>query len=274
MTPAMELISFWSGIIGDVVSAYTLIENHKAQTLLILLFLSTSILLTFRLFNIKRYIKTTDTVIGDKRIDALNVANITKTVNKSLKIQEAIHFIRINRNNLILSFEYSGYCKHKKGESGFTFSIDSDVNVPFEKLACYGFDLLSDPRKKHKIVPLLMGADGLTKRVRVPFSNHLAMGDQFRVALFCKLPGCIKYGKDYVTATLAFKDNTNIKSFTVKIEFLKDHPRWVRLYDATSGEPRLIKDLKPMRKKGKAVYYEENYKNIESEKAFIYFFER
>jgi len=274
MSQAVESIAFWSEIIGEVVTVYSLIESHKAKTLLGILFFSTTILLTFRLFNLKKYIKTTNTVIGNKKIDALNVANIAKTANKSLKIQEATHLIRVHGKKLILNLDYSGYCKSKEGESGFVFSIDSDVSIPFEKLTCHGFDLLNDPRKKHKIFPLLLGADGLTKRVGLPFIRHLSEGDPFHVVLFCELPGCMRFGKDYVTATLAFNDNTRIKNFSVKLEFVKGHPKWVRLYDATSGEPRLIKDLKPARTKAHSVYYEENYKNIEGEKAFVYLFER
>ena len=274
MSQAVESIALWSEIIGEVVAVYSMIESHTAKTLLGALFFSTSILLTFRIFNLKKYIKTTNTVIGDKKIDALNVANIVKKVNTSLKIQEATHLIKVHGKNLFLTFEYSGYCKSKEGESGFVYSIDSDVNIPFEKLTCYGFDLLNDPRRKHKISPLLLGPDGLTKRVGLPFISHLSEGDPFHVVLFCELPGCMKFGKDYVTSTLAFDDDKGIKKFSVKIEFVENHPKWVRLYDATSGEPRLVKDLKPARTKARSVFYEENYQNIESQKALVYLFER
>ena len=274
MTPRMKLISFWLSLIGFLMSIYGLAENRKLYALSGLLFFTSSILLAFKLLSIKKYIKKTNTVIDGRRIDALNVANINRNPNKSLKVQEATHFIKVKGNNLFLRFEYSGYCRDKKGENGFVFSVDSDVNIPFEKLVCHGFDLINDPSKNHEIRPFLSGSDGLAKIIKLPFNNPVFKGDQFHVALFCELPGCIKFGKYYISATLAFKDDINIKEFSVKLEFVKNHPKWVRLYDATSGEPQLIKDLKPKCQKSASVHYEDKYKNIESEKAFIYLFER
>lgn len=180
--------------------------------------------------------------------------------------------MQIQENDLVLNFEYSGY--GKKEECGLEFSLDSDVNHPFERLVCYGFDLLNDPRKTHKIRPFLLESGGLTKKIKLPFINPLSPGDRFHVRLYCKLPGCIKFGKDYVVSTLSFKDEAGIKNFSTRLEFVKNHPKWVRLYNATSGEPRLIKDLRPKRLVADSVYYEDNYKCIEAEKYFVYFFER
>jgi hypothetical protein len=269
-----KTISFWSGTIAFSISIYGLISNRKIFTLLGVSFFALSAVLAFRLLEIKRQTKKTNIVIDGKRIDALNVANLTKKPNKSLKIQEGTHFTRVEGNNLSLYFEYSGYCKNRKGENGFVFSVGGDVNIPFDKLVCYGFDLLNDPHKTHKIKPFLIKHDGLTKKLKLPFNNSLSKDDQFHIALFCELPRCIKLGKDYITATLFYKDALKIKRFSVFLEFVRNHPKWVRIYDVTSGDPRLIKDLRPKYQQGVSVYYEDKYKNIESEKALVYFFER
>ena len=268
----MRPISFWSSIIGLLISIYGLIANRQAYIFMGLFFFIISVLLAFALLKIKERIKKTNLTIEGKRIDALNAANTARNPNRTLKVQDATHFLKVVNNDLILSFEYSGYCKNE--ENGFVFSLDSDVYCPFEKLVCYGFDLLNDPCKTHKIRPILLEPDGLTKKIKLPFINPIFQGDRFHVRLYCELPRCIEFGKDYVVASLSFKDRAGIKNFSVKLEFNKNHPKWVRLYDATSGKPRLIKDLKPKCLKADSVYYEDNYKNIEGEKHLVYFFER
>ena len=169
-----KTISFWSSIAGISIAIYGLIVNRKIYTLLGVFLIIIVTLLAFRLLKANRLTKKTNIVIEGKRIEALNVANLLKKPNKSLKVQEAKHFARVESNNLILFFEYSGHCKKRNGENGFVFNIGSDVNQPFEKLLCYGFDLLNDPLKTHKIKPFLVKDDGLAKKIKLPFIKALA----------------------------------------------------------------------------------------------------
>ena len=272
MKHLIELIEFWLKVIGILISIYGLIANRQIYILVGLFFFISSVLLALALLQMRKRIKKTHLMIEGQRIDALNAANSARDPNRTLKVQEASHFMQIQKNDLILNFEYSGYGKQE--ESGFEFSLDSDVNYPFESLVCYGFDLIKDPQKTHKIRPFLLESDGLTKKIKLPFINPLSRGERFHVWLYCELPRCIKFGKDYVVSTLSFKDEADINNFSVKLDFVKNHPKWVRLYDATLGEPKLIKGLKPKCLVGDSVFYEDNYKNIEAEKHFVYFFER
>lgn len=270
----LKQIPFWISIIGLLLSIYGVINKHITLTSFGLFFFVISVALALKLFELNKIIKKSNISIADMKIDALNLANLSKVRNKTLKVQEASHWFKIIGTNLSMTFKYSGYCKSTSGESGFVFNVDSDVNISFAKLTCFGYDLENDPKRSHMIKPFLIGSDGLSKRVKLPFAKMIRKGEQFRIIFYCELPGCIKPGKDYVISSLFFEDDSTIQRFSNHLEFVSDFPKWVRLYDATQDNPTLLKDLKPQYHQGMTVYYKDSYNNIGPDKAFIYLFER
>jgi len=230
-------------------------------------------LMAFRLLKASRRARKANIAIDGTRIEALNVANLLRKPNRTLKIHDAKHFARIDGSNLTLFFEYSGQCVSRKGENGIVFNIGSDVNIPFENLTCYGFNLRHDPRKTHKIRPFLVKDDGLAKKIRLPLIKNLAKGEEFHVGLVCVFPKCLQSKRDYVIATLAY-ESPIVGSLVVSIDFLREQPKWLRAYDVTTGTPGFIKDLEPKAQGDGSACYVDKYSGIEGEKALVYFFER
>jgi hypothetical protein len=68
------------------------------------------------------------TEIEGHSIDSLNMANLKRRVNRTLVIQEAIHTVVIEGEDMEFTWKYSGYCKSDRATS-IDFSIDSDDNV-------------------------------------------------------------------------------------------------------------------------------------------------
>ena len=68
---------------------------------------------------------------------------------------------------MVVTWRYNGYCRAPH-ESAVEFSIDTDNHIPFDRLECYAYDLRNDPHRTHRIRPVLLGADGLSKKIAVP----------------------------------------------------------------------------------------------------------
>ena len=60
------------------------------------------------------------------RLDSLNLANLSRTMNASLLVEKVLHVGRISGRDLEMTYEYSGVCNAKQGESGCVFSIHAD----------------------------------------------------------------------------------------------------------------------------------------------------
>lgn len=108
--------------------------------------------------------------IDDRSIDALNLANLRRRVNRSLVIQEARQPARIKGDALVIDWRYAGYCRAKQ-ETVIEFSVDSEADVPFDALECFASDLGRDPNRCHKIRPLLLSPDGLSKKLALPMAR-------------------------------------------------------------------------------------------------------
>ena len=154
------------------------------------------------------------------------------------------------------------------------FSIDADANIPFANLDCVAFDLRHDPHRRHAIRPILVGPDGLAKKISVPFLARLNATEPFSILLTCRLPGCMKAGVDYYAATLSFAQET-VPAFTVRLRFLHGAPSWVRAYECfPSGTVNLLHDLRPTnRTKGEHEYVDSG-KDVPGTSARVYLFER
>src|SRR5262249_21965189 len=148
--------------------------------------------------------------------------------------------------NLGFVWRYAGYCRASH-ESAVEFSIDMDNHVPFEHLDCYAYDLRNDPQRTHRIRPVLLGSDGLSKKLAVPLLRPLAVMEPFSVMLTCRLPSCMKHGVDYYTSTVSVAQ-PSLQVSTVRLVFLREVPEWLRVYECdATGVVRLVKDLRPSR---------------------------
>jgi hypothetical protein len=165
------------------------------------------------------------------------------------------------------------YCR-ARNETIMEFSVDSENNIPFSQLDCFAYDLERDPEKKHKIEPLLVGADSISKKIAVPFLEPLHAQQRFDIMLHCRLPGTYKPGIGYYTSTLSF-DQDKVGRFTVHLTFLKQKPDWVRVYDcAAPGRPRVLKSLRPVGEDQASVTYKDVVEKINAQSARIYLFRR
>jgi hypothetical protein len=124
-------------------------------------------------------------------------------VNRTLVIQEANHVARIEGENLDIEWTYSGYCR-SKSETAMTFSIESEHPIAYDRLDCVAYDLENDREHAHPIRPILLGTDGLSKKVSVPFLEPLTARKRFSIRLKCTLPRAMKAGFGYYSSTLSF----------------------------------------------------------------------
>jgi len=211
--------------------------------------------------------------IEGRSIDSLNVASLRRRLNRSLVIQEAEQVATIKGEDLVVAWRYRGYCRAPH-ESAIEFSIDTENHVPFERLDCFAYDLQHDPKRMHRIRPVLFGADGLSKKIAVPLLERLSMREPFSVLLNCALPGCMKSGVEYYTSTFSVAQE-RIQKSTVRLVFLGDRPEWLRVYECgASGETKLVKDLRPSRETAHLTEYTDLVIDVPAQSARIYVFRR
>ena len=141
-------------------------------------------------------------MIEGQGIDSLNIANLKRRVNRTFVVQEAQHTARIEGKNLEITWKYSGYCKAARA-STMEFSIDSEARTSFADLDCSAYDLGHDPEMLRKIRPLLVGNDGISKKISVPLLKPVKAKESFGVLLNCTLPRCLPAGSGYYTSTLS-----------------------------------------------------------------------
>jgi hypothetical protein len=211
--------------------------------------------------------------VAGRSIDSLNMASLRRRVNKSLVIQEAHNTAIVDGEDITITWTCAGYCRADR-ETSIEFSIDSDNNPPFDELDCFAHDLEHDPERRHRIRPILIGPDGISKKVAVPFLQPLKSGEPFNVALTCNLPGCMKAGVDYYTASLSF-DQDDVLLYSVHLIFLGERPSWLRVYEADPpGKVRLLKDLRPTQVTAERVEYRDMQRNVAPRSVRIYVFAR
>jgi hypothetical protein len=266
-------LAFWVTVIGTAVGLFGIIQSHAWLAALGVLAAVTSIgALIYARHERVRFRAVFVTVEG-RTIDCLSLATLRRRMNRSLTIQHAEHDATIHGEDLTATWHYAGYC-HGISESSIEFSIDADSHIPFDDLACSAFDLVNDPRKEHPIRPILIGSDGISKKVAVPLLAPLGPGNQFEVLLTCELPGCMKAGIDYCTATVSFNQD-RILDYSMKLIFADEQPGRVRAYEAGStGTSRLLKELKPVHSTGSRTEYLDAAGEIWARSARIYVFWR
>src|ERR1035441_2359582 len=268
-----ESLAFWSSILGTVLGVLGLIKSSRWLAVLGLLLVAGSVAALLYARRQRQRLRLARVTIEGRSIDSLNAASLGRRLNRSLIIQEADQVATISGEDMVVTWRYSGYCRAPH-EAAVEFSIDTDSHVPFERLECFAYDLRHDPKRIHQIRPVLLGADGLSKKVVVPFLERLSAREPFNVLLTCTLPGCMKSGVEYYTSTTSVAQES-VASCTVRLVFLGERPEWLRVYECgASGATKLLKDLRPSRETPRPIEYTDQANDVPAQSARIYVFSR
>jgi len=268
-----DSLAFWSGILGTVLSILGLGESSRWLAAFGFLLASGSIaaLLYARAQRVR--LKLASVKIEGRSIDSLNVASLERRLNRSLVIQEAEQVATIKGEDMVVTWSYSGYCRASH-ESVVEFSIDTDNHIPFNHLECYAYDLRNDPHRRHRIRPVLLGSDGLSKKLAVPLLERLSARDPFSIVLTCRLPGSMKSGVEYYASTASVSQE-RIRTCKVRLIFLGNRPEWLRVYECgTSGVTKLLKDMRPSQETSQFSEYLDIAADVPAQSARIYLFRR
>lgn len=264
-------LTFWSSILGTAIGVLGFINSSQLLAVLGLFLIVGSVVALLYAERQRQRLKLAAVKIEGRSIDSLNVANLGRRLNRSLIIQEADQVATIKGEDMGVRWRYRGYCRAAH-ESAIEFGIDTDNHIPFERLDCFAYDLQHDPQRKHRIRPVLLGADGLSKKIAVPLLERLSMQEPFNVFLACTLPGCMKTGVEYYTSTISVAQE-RIQKSTVRLVFLGDRPQWLRLYECgASGATTLVKDLPPSHETERLIEYTDIGEDVPAQSARIYVF--
>jgi hypothetical protein len=268
-----DSISFWVTILGTVLGVFGAIQSLTWLAVIGILVACGSVSALIYARKQRLRLESAALTILGRSVDSLNVASLRRRTNRSLIIQEAENVAVIDGEDLAMTWRASGYCRANR-ETVMECSIDADTNIPFDDLDCFAYDLQRDPRRRHRIRPILLGPDGNSKKIAVPFLAPLSAQEPLRMALECKLPGCMKAGVDYYTATLSFNQDL-IDRYSMRLTFLNDLPEWVRAYECRAdGEVKLLNDLRPVRKSAGICEYSDVDTQVAARSARIYMFFR
>ncbi len=269
----LESLAALATIVGTIVSVLALLQSRAWLLLISLLVVCFSILAVLYARKQRLVLDAASTVIEGHSIDALNIANLRRRVNRTLFVQTALQTARIEGEDLEITWTYSGYCK-AASESKIEFTLNSENNTAFGKLNCAAYDLGHDPAMKHGIQPLLVGPEGLSKRISVPFLKPLGVNQPFEVMLRCTLPRCIKAGFSYYASTLSFGQN-HVARCEVRLIFVGAAPAWLRVYESTLQKPAaLVKTLALSRQEPGLCEYLDVAQGRPGQSARVYMFWR
>lgn len=273
MDPFKDTLAYWSSVIGTAVEVLGIVEQAPWLAGLGLVLIAASIAAFTFGWKARQRLRLAAVTIEGRRIDSLNLASLERRLNRTLLIQEADQVATIKGEDLVVTWRYSGYCR-AASEASVEFSIDMDNHVPFERLDCVAYDLRNDPGRTHAIRPVLLGSDGLSKKVAVPLLKRLSAQDPFSVLLRCSLPGCIKSGVEYYASSTSVSQPA-IPEYTVRLLFVGDRPEWLRAYECDSnGKTALIKDLRPSHEDRRMTEYLDLASEVAGQSARIYLFRR
>jgi hypothetical protein len=270
---SLESLAALATIAGLVVSILALFQSRAwlLLTSLVVVCLATGAVLYARRQRLA--VVTASTVIEGQSIDSLNIANLKRRVNRTFVVQEAKHTARIAGKNLEITWKYSGYCRAARA-STMEFSIDSEARASFGDLDCSAYDLGHDPAMARRIQPLLIGTDGISKKISVPFLEPVKAKEPFGVLLKCALPHCLPAGSGYYTSTLSFAQD-RVPRYEVRLIFVGTAPSWVRVYDCTPPRPAgLLKTLAPSHQEPGLCEFLDVVENAPGQSARVYMFWR
>ena len=273
MHPLLQSLASLTAIIGPVVTLIGLIQSRGWLAGMGAIFACVSIIAVVYARSQRLRVNAASVEIEGISIDSVNAANLRRRVNRSLMIQAVDHNVTIDGADLEMIWRYAGYCRVSR-ETAMEFSVDSENSIPFSRLDCFSYDLKRDPDKRHKIQPLLIGPDGISKKIAVPFLEPLLAREPFDIMLHCRMPATYKPGICHYTSTLSF-DQETVGRCTVHLTFLRQQPDWVRVYECDSaGRPRLLKNLRPVREDQEFSEYLDVGKDLRAQSTRIYLFRR
>jgi len=271
---SLETAAALATVLGTGISILALIQSRAWLTLISCLLVCLSLAIGWYARQKRVALNSASTVIEGHSIDSLNIANLRRRVNRTFVVQTAHHTVRIEGEDMEITWRYTGFCRANQ-VSSMDFSIDSDEGTPFEQLNCVAFDLSHDPEMVHPIRPILIGTEGISKKVSVPFLATLSANEPFSVLLKCTLPRCVKAGFGYYTSTSSF-GQSRVQKCTVHLTFVGAMPKWVRVYES-AGKGRassLLKTLPPLHADGGSSEYKDVVENREGRSARVYAFWR
>src|SRR5580658_10663415 len=161
---SLESLAALATIAGLIVSILALFQSRAWLVLVSLVVVCLAAAAVLYARRQRLTLDTASTVIEGQGIDSLNIANLKRRVNRTFVVQEATHTARIEGKNLEITWKYSGYCRAAHA-STMEFSIDSEARTSFGELDCRAFDLGYDPEMARQIHPLLIGTDGISKKI-------------------------------------------------------------------------------------------------------------
>jgi hypothetical protein len=268
-----DTVAFWASVLGTFLGLLGAIQSISWLAVLGGVMVLTSIGAIAYARRQRELVESAVLKVAGRSIDSLNMASLRRRRNRSLVIQEAHNTAVIDGADLKITWECTGYCRADR-ETSIEFSIDADNNIPFDELNCFAYDLQRDPKARHRIRPILIGPEGISKKVAIPFLAPLKSGEPFTVSLTCELPGCMKTGVDYYTASLSF-DQDELLRCAVRLVFVQDRPRWLRVYEAgPAGSIKLLKDLRPTDMDAHGVEYLDEERSLPAKSVRIYVFSR
>jgi hypothetical protein len=266
-------LAFWSSILGTAIALLGFINSSEWAAVLGLFLIAGSIAALLYAARQRQRLKLAAVKIEGRSIDSLNVASLERRLNRSLIVQDAEQVATIKGEDLVVEWRYRGYCRAPH-ESAIEFSIDTDNHIPYDRLPCYAYDLQHDPERKHRIRPVLLSSDGLSKKLAVPLLERLSPREPFHVLFVCKLPGCMKSGVEYYTSTASVAQD-RIQKSTVHLVFVGDRPQWVRIYQCgVSAAIKLLKDMRPSHETEQSIEYTDSEIDVPAQSAQIYLFYR
>jgi hypothetical protein len=273
MPPLLQSLASLTAVVGPVVTLIGLIQSRGWLAGLGTVLACISIIAVLYAKKQRLRVEAASVEIEGISIDALNAANLRRRVSRNFMIQNVHHIVTIIGADVEMVWRYSGYCRRDQ-ETTFKFSVDSERSMPFSELDCFGYDLKNDPDKQHKIKPILIGPDSISKKIAIPFSEPLSAQQPFDVMLSCRLPGTFKARVAYYTSTLSFDQDT-VGRCTVQLVFRSLKPDWVRVYECKAGgRPELLRNLSPEREEPESVEYIDVAENRAAQSARVYLFRR
>jgi hypothetical protein len=273
MPYSLETLAALATILGAAISVLALFQSRAWLVLTSLFFVGLAIAAGLYARRERLARDAASTVIEGFSIDSLNMANLRRRLDRDFVVQDADHTARIEGQDLSITWKYSGYCRAAKA-SAFDFSIDSAAGTSFHELDCVAYDLGHDPGMVHKIRPVLVGPEGISKKISVPFSEPLRANQPFGVLLKCMLPRCITGFTAYYTSTLSF-DQDRVRRCTVRLIFAGRAPSWMRVYDCSDqGVPEPLKSLAPTHQQLDLCEYIDVVEDVPGRSARVYIFWR
>jgi hypothetical protein len=270
---SLDTLAALATVLGTGISILALIQSRSWLMLISFLLVCASVAIGWYARQKRLVLNAASTVIEGHSIDSLNIANLRRRVNRTFIIQSSHHTVTIEGESMEITWRYTGFCKVKEA-SEIEFSIDSDCGTPFAQLDCIAFDLGRDPEMTTPIRPMLLGTEGISKKISVAFLDPIKANEPFAIVLKCSLPRCVKAGFGYYTSTCSVEQK-RVQQCTIHLIFIGSIPKWMRVYESTDKRSsRLVKTLAPTCSESDRVEYVDAIEDRRGQSARVYVFWR